>query len=126
VEEFQRGKIVWAIIPDKQGRTKPDPRPAIVLATAHVGPDDEIPVVCCSTTFNEPLPADQILIHKDFQEDRNTKLRKPTVVVCGWIHALKVSAITERGGFLSGKRLLPIANKISELKRATEPPPASE
>lgn len=84
-----------------------------------------MPVVCCSTTFAEPLPADQILIHKDFQEDRNTKLRKPTVVVCGWINALKVSEITERGGFLSGKRMLPIVNKIMELKRGTEPPAPS-
>jgi hypothetical protein len=119
VEHFPKGRVVWALIPDKRGVAKPDPRPAIVTQDVTTnGPDDLIPVLVCSTSFDEPLPDSQIKVWDRYGKDATSGgLYKPTVAVCDWTANLKRGELSDPGvGRLSAKRNKPAIEKMIELE----------
>jgi len=117
VETFEIGRIIWAVIKDPNGFAKPDPRPAMVTQRVTVsGKDDLIPVIAGSTKVFEPIPDDQVLIHKDYHRNPTTKLKRPTVLICTWPAAVKFGDVQEVGGFIPARTALPIIKKALALR----------
>ncbi len=116
---YEQGRLIWAAIPDNNGNAKPEPRPAMVESTITVsGDDDIVQVIAGSTDVRSPLPSDQVLIHDSYQQDRITKLRKPTVLICSWRAGVRAGDIKGAGGYLRGARSLPIIRKANEIEAA--------
>lgn len=117
METFEIGRIIWAVIKDPHGFAKPDPRPAMVTQRVTVSVEDDlIPVIVGSTKVFEPLPDDQVLIHKDYQRHPTTKLKRPTVLICSWTSAVKFGDVQEVGGFIPARQSLPMIKKALALR----------
>lgn len=113
--KFEVGRLIWAIISDRNGYAKPAARPAMVAKTIDAEGDDEIRVIVGTTKIREPLPADQVLIHTDYQLNPTTKLKRPTALVLTWVENVPCSEVKTIGGFIPGRKAYPIINKSLEL-----------
>ena len=59
---LQQGSIVWVELVDPAGRN-PKTRPAVVLTPSNeILPGGTIYVAAASSTFNEPLPVNQVVL----------------------------------------------------------------
>lgn len=108
---YEKGRIIWAVIEDRNGYAKPERRPAMVLQTVtENSPDDEIPVVVGSTRDVDAGRDDCIVI----DPTPSNKLRQKTVFVCSWTATVKCRD-AEWGGFLRGYFSAPIAELVFKL-----------
>lgn len=115
--KFELGRLIWAVISDRNGYAKPHPRPAMVVKTVAAEGDDEIPVIVGTTRIIEPLPDDQVIIHADYNRDPNTKLSRPTALVLTWVACVRCADVEVIGGFIPGRKAYPIIEKSLKLTR---------
>ncbi len=95
---LQQGSIIWVELVDPAGRN-PKTRPAVVLTASHeLLAGGKIYVAAASSTFNEPLPVNQVALPWHPQKHPVTGLRKKCVVMCDWIAEIDSAQILEIGG----------------------------
>jgi hypothetical protein len=95
VPSLCQGRIVWTEIADKNGKNKYY-RPFIILT-----PDDEIEdadelfgVVASHTAANlKPPPPYTVALPWQPNGRVGTKLRKPTLALCGWVEHIRPSDV---------------------------------
>ena len=59
--------------------------------------------IVCSTTFEEPVRDDEVLLPFNPNGWCETEFKQPTVAVCSWRANLQVAEGTEVGGYVKGE-----------------------
>jgi hypothetical protein len=95
-------------LPDPQGRN-PKKRPYIVI-TADIDPVKPINIVALTSTFDFPLPDDHVEI--PYGRGCHTKLTRPGAAICSWHYRIPFDWITEGKGFVDGRRIDAITEKV--------------
>jgi mRNA-degrading endonuclease toxin of MazEF toxin-antitoxin module len=112
----ERGRIIWAEVPDPQGRN-PKKRPLIILTpTEEILPDGPVQCVVISSQFNQAPAEVQVSLPWQAQGHPRTGLRKRCAAVCTWLVSISQSGIESYGGLVPAKQLLQIEQIIDELK----------
>jgi hypothetical protein len=110
-----RGRIVWVRLGPRGDYKK---RPAVVLSDVHdTRPDTIIRIMGGTTDFTKPIRDVEVLLPFYPPPKRHplTKLRKETIVVCDWIDEVKVADILQFGGFVPGKVLFQMLDKMKQV-----------
>jgi hypothetical protein len=95
--ELRRGRIVWAVIRDRNG--VPKERPLIILtATDDITPDAPIEVMAITTTFTDPPPPNHEPLPWHPQGRVVTRLRKRSAAVLTWVGAVQPNEIIQFHG----------------------------
>jgi mRNA-degrading endonuclease toxin of MazEF toxin-antitoxin module len=111
----ERGRIIWAEVPDLQGRN-PKRRPLIILtATEEIQEDGPVQCVSISSQLDQAPAELQVELPWHAQGHPRTGLRERCSAVCNWLVELPVSAIESYGGTVPGKQLLQILEKVNLL-----------
>ncbi len=120
---LQQGSIVWVELVDPAGRN-PKTRPAVVLTPSNeILPGGTIYVAAASSTFNEPLPVNQVVLPWHPQKHPVTGLRKKCVVMCEWIAEIDPAHILEIGGVCPPSHLFQILARLPKIPSRVKPPP---
>lgn len=115
-----RGSIIWAMVPDPQGRN-PKPRPLVVLT-----PPDQIPnaaVLQCVavTTQTGQAPADaQVPLPWQPRGHPRTGLKSASAAVYTWLVQVAKADVQSIAGSVPARQLLDILNKVAELAAAQD------
>ena len=108
------GRIIWAVCPGTRGKGKR--RPMVILtSTAEIERTGLAFVVVCSSKFTEPVRDDEVLLPGGIGVNRSiTKLKKPTVAICGWKRLIPVGGIRpeDYGGVVPTHLVIEIYRKI--------------
>lgn len=119
---LEPGRLVWAVIADRNGYAKPMPRPAVVLGVPPEDrPDDPIAVTVCTTRVDTPMPADQVAIPWHSSGQSRTKLKRPTFAVCSWVAEIAAGDIHQFGGIVPPEQLAEIVAKVRALHAGGSP-----
>jgi len=122
-QSLRIGAIVWAAIADPRGAVKV--RPVVVATrTDEILLDQEWVGVAVTTTFGEPPPDSHVELPWDPIGHPATRLRRRSAAVCDWLVRLRASDVKSVEGYVPGRILLRIVNKVAETVRKCGPPPA--
>jgi mRNA-degrading endonuclease toxin of MazEF toxin-antitoxin module len=112
VSSLCHGAIVWAEVPDPQGRN-PKRRPAVIVTpTDEIEAEGDVRVVGISTKFEEAPPEVQVALPWDPRGAAKTQLRKPSWAVCTWVLTVPVASILECRGMVPPGQLLEIVQRL--------------
>ena len=104
------GRIFWAAYPGERGAGKE--RPMIVTSCRRdILRTGEVFAVVCSTTFTEPLEANEVRLPSHPAGRCITQLRVDTVAVCNWTTPFAVDQIHKTGGLVPSSLLREICQK---------------
>ena len=114
--DLRQGHVCTAEIKAERGPTKM--RPVVVVSMDdEISRDDFVRVVAVSTSFNEPLSADQVELPWERTGRCVTGLTRRSVAVCTWLDKLPRSSIRELKGFVPAPILLRILQRLKETLR---------
>lgn len=116
-----RGRIVWTVLPDPQGRN-PKRRPAIVITpTADIRPDGNLVVVAITSRLDIASPEDQVELpwHRDGHP--RTGLRNSSAAVCTWLARIPAAAIDGYLGHIPVPQMLRIIDRLDQLAAESMP-----
>src|SRR4051812_456523 len=113
---LQHGQIIWAVLKDRNGFRKR--RPGIVLTpTAQISPDKPLVILCVTTTFSDPPPADHIPLPWNNDPRRvATGLAQRSAAVIDWLDILYPDEILEVKGRVPPSLMAEIQNRLSDLE----------
>jgi PemK-like, MazF-like toxin of type II toxin-antitoxin system len=117
-----QGRIVWATVPDPQGRNPKD-RPLVIMTEnpKDASENDDLIVVAVTTQAHEAPPEHCVALPWSRSPGCATKLTGPSVAVCSWLCQIKRSEVRKIGGLVNDKVLQEILSKIAELQKGTAP-----
>ncbi|HVA51787.1 MAG TPA: type II toxin-antitoxin system PemK/MazF family toxin [Pirellulales bacterium] len=107
----RQGRIVWAVMRDRQGGNEKC-RPGVIVSG-----DDEIEanrsffVVAIGTSFVEPPSEYDVPLPSNTSGTARTKLRKKAVAVCKWLVEVTPGDVEDYGGVVPTQ----VMNKILEI-----------
>ena len=111
---FQRGDIIWAKVPDKNGYVKPDPRPLIVLLSQ---PSPQAKVDALAISTRTPNAKDETFpVPWDAQTGDCTGLRKPCFVVLRWALQVDPNDIESVSGRVPEKTMLQLDTMLYAMR----------
>jgi mRNA-degrading endonuclease toxin of MazEF toxin-antitoxin module len=111
--QLRCGHICTAIITPERGNAKL--RPVIIVSPdTEIRDEGDVRVVAVSTTFKDPLSADQIDLPWERMGRCATGLARRSVAVCTWLDKLPRSSIREVKGFVPAPILLRILQRLRE------------
>lgn len=114
MDDLRHGDIVWANIDDERGRN-PKPRPVVVVSRQdEIDDGGSVMVVAITTTFNEPIPDNQVRIPSHPNRNQITGLRRPCVAVCTWSRMVEQADISQRQGRVTTRALQKIVEFINK------------
>ncbi len=85
--------------------------------------DGKIYVAAVSSSFSEPLPANQVVLPWHPQKHPVTGLRKKCVVICEWITEIDPTQILEIGGVCPPTHLFLILAQLPKIPSPVKQPP---
>ena len=107
------GRIVWTVYPGNRGDGKR--RPMVILTNRmDVARTGRAFVVICSTSFEEPIKANEVLLPSKADGKCGTGLTEPTVAVCDWTDNISIAGIRTQdvGGVLPVDLVKTICAKV--------------
>ncbi|HET6574778.1 MAG TPA: type II toxin-antitoxin system PemK/MazF family toxin [Fimbriiglobus sp.] len=111
-----QGRIVRVTIRDSQGGNAKT-RPAVVVtATAEIAAADVVVVAAITSDLGRARSSETVELPWHPDRHPQTRLRKPSEVVCSWVAAVPVAALNDTGGFVPDD-LLP--ELLAEVERLT-------
>jgi mRNA-degrading endonuclease toxin of MazEF toxin-antitoxin module len=111
----QRGQIIWAEVPDPQGRN-PKRRPLIILtATEDIQPDGVVQCVAISSQIDQAPVDAQVALPWHAQGHPRTGLKERSAAVCTWLVQVPLASIDSYGGTVPAAPMLQILQKVAEL-----------
>ena len=114
--QLRCGHICTAIITPERGNAKL--RPVIIVSPdTEIRDEGDVRIVAVSTTFKEPLSADQIDLPWERLGRCATGLARRSVAVCTWLDRLPRSSIRDVKGFVPAPILLRILQRLKESLR---------
>ena len=119
---LRRGSIVWAALPDPQGRN-PKRRPAVVVSDRETSQKGTVDCVAVSTSVPDPPPADCVALPWDSHGRTSTRLRRRCLAVCSWAVTVAADQVEHAGGYVPAdvmRRILELVEKI-ERDRGANP-----
>ncbi|MBY0514259.1 MAG: type II toxin-antitoxin system PemK/MazF family toxin [Gemmataceae bacterium] len=109
-----QGRIVWTAVRDADGNEKS--RPAVILtATAEIDPAGEVIVAAVTTQLGRARFSESVALPPDPAGHPQTGLKKPSEVVCTWLAAVPVAALTPTAGAVPPDLLAEILAKVDRL-----------
>lgn len=112
---LSQGRIVWATIPDPRGGN-PKTRPAVVLtATADIAPTGDVQVAAITTMIGQSPFSETVPLPSEPAGHPQTRLKKPSEVVCTWLSSVPVAGVQDSGGFVPQAELAEILLKAGRL-----------
>ncbi len=109
-----RGRIVWAEVPDPQGRN-PKCRPlVIVTATEAIEPDGLVQCVAISSQLAQAPAEAQVELPWHAQGHPRTGLKERCAAVCTWLVEVPVSSIRSYVGSVPTRAMLQILQQIDD------------
>jgi mRNA-degrading endonuclease toxin of MazEF toxin-antitoxin module len=117
VATLTQGRIVWATVPDPQGRNPKD-RPLVVISdSSKSAADDDLVVVAVTTQAHEAPREHCVALPWARGPGCITKLTEPSATVCTWLCTINKSAIRKVGGLVPPKFVKEILAKIDEMPK---------
>jgi len=116
VAQLARGRIVWlkdAL--DPQGRNPKERAFVIVTATEEINPGEPFFGVAITGEFEKPLQLECVPMPWSRDGRSKTGLRKECVAKCDWIREFNHGDPFELGGFVPGKQLLEILDRLEAM-----------
>ena len=112
-----QGRIVWATLPDPQGRNPKD-RPLIILShnADQLGDNDEVKVIGISTHQGEAPWNVQVPLPWSPAGNSVTRLREPCSAVCTWTANIKKGTIRKVSGSVPPATLQTILDTIQKIE----------
>lgn len=113
-----QGRIVWAVVPDPQGRNEKE-RPLVILSEkpAELAENDDVLVVAVTTQTGQAPAAHSVSLPWSQQSNCITKLREPSAAVCTWLCKIKRASIVKVGGLVPPAHVKKILDTVAELAR---------
>lgn len=112
-QQLVQGRIIWASLPDPEGKNRKD-RPAVILTrTDELQSNEPFVVVAATTTFREPLPPSSVKLPWHPRGAVRTRLRKPTVAVCNWLITIREQDILDFGGIVPADVMMKIVTQAA-------------
>ena len=109
--DYRQGQVCAALIHPERG--EPKRRPVVIITrTEEIRADQPVVVVAVSTTFTEPLSADQIELPFETRGRCSTGLARRSVAVCSWLTKLATSDLGEVRGHVPPPILLKILERV--------------
>jgi mRNA-degrading endonuclease toxin of MazEF toxin-antitoxin module len=106
------GRVVWAVVPDPQGRN-PKCRPMVIITpTPDIQPDGIARAVAVSTRSDAAASEEVVVLPWDRRGVAVTQLRAPCVAVCSWVAAVPLAAIERYGGMVPPAAMVEIVEKV--------------
>jgi mRNA-degrading endonuclease toxin of MazEF toxin-antitoxin module len=98
VSDLRYGRIVWAVLKDHNGFRKR--RPGIVVTPTHqITTDSPLVIVCITTSFGDPPPANHILLPWNVDPRRvKTRLAQRSAAVLDWLDKIYADEILDVKG----------------------------
>ncbi len=120
--DYRQGQLCAALIHPERG--EPKQRPVVIVTrTEEISANQPVVVVAVSTTFSEPLSADQIELPFETRGRCSTGLARRSVAVCSWLTTLNVADLGEVRGYVPPPILLKILGRVrTHLDRIVDEP----
>src|SRR4051794_13099996 len=95
-----QGRIVWVTVPDPRGGN-PKARPGVIVTpTAQISPGGTVVVAAVTTLLGQAPFAETVELPSDPAGHPQTRLKRPSEVVCTWLIEVPVADVRDSGGFL--------------------------
>lgn len=110
---FTQGTIVRVIIPDSLGGN-PKSRPAVIVtATDEIDPAGEVQVAAITTDLGRARSSETVELPSLPAGHPQTKLKKPSEVVCSWVVSVPVASLNNTGGVVPPNLLTEVIARIN-------------
>jgi mRNA-degrading endonuclease toxin of MazEF toxin-antitoxin module len=110
-----QGRIVWVTVPDPRGGN-PKQRPAVIVsATDEIVPGGEVLVAAITTQLGQSRFSETVELPSLPAGHPDTKLKRPSEVVCSWVTRVAVADLRDAGGFLPPDVLTEVLVKVERL-----------
>jgi mRNA-degrading endonuclease toxin of MazEF toxin-antitoxin module len=110
-----QGRIVRATIRDSQGGNEKT-RPAVVVtATAEIASAGVVVVAAITSDLGRARSSETVELPWHTDGHPQTRLKKPSEVVCSWIAAVPVTDLSDTGGFVPQDLLPELLAKVERL-----------
>lgn len=110
-----RGRIIWAEVPDPQGRN-PKSRPLVILTpTDAIDPARVVQCVAITTRLDVAPAEVQVELPWHAQGHPRTGLKERCAAVCTWLVEVPLAGIESYAGTVPARQLLQILTKVGEL-----------
>jgi mRNA-degrading endonuclease toxin of MazEF toxin-antitoxin module len=110
-----QGRIVRVTIRDSQGGTVKT-RPAVVVtSTSEVAAADVVVVAAITTDLGRARSSETVELPWHPDGHPQTRLKKPSEVVCSWIAAIPVTDLHDTGGVVPRDLLSELLEKVGRL-----------
>lgn len=112
---LSQGRIVWVTVSDPRGGNAKH-RPAVIISPAdEIDPGGEVLVAAITTQLGQSRFADTVELPSLPTGHPETKLKRPSEVVCSWVTSVAVAGLRDTGGFVPPDFLTEVLAKVARL-----------
>src|SRR5262245_9490809 len=110
---LSQGRIVWVTVPDPRGGNAKQ-RPAVIVSDG-IDADGKVLVAAITTQLGQSRFNETVELPSLPTGHPETKLKRPSEVVCSWVLRVAVADVRDTGGFLPADILAEVLVKIERL-----------